>query len=398
MNNIEIGYSSGISNKINTAVEYIKDKTNKDVKLFKNLINSIKNDYNKNIAGELKDLERMIEILKNNLELLKMFENWQEIPDYDNGNVNKSKYLMEKFNKEFDRFHKLPRTKEFYDKFPVLSDCVRNNFAVVNGNLRYLTSIFYNDLSRNSISGEFLANVNLYINCFKRFEIIIGTSLKEMEFDSTFESFYNKRDCIYKTIGVSGFNQVIEQEKALFMEIFNLYLTGQSLIKMIRKYPTVLFEKSKLTVNSFSDIISYKFTEFFKLSLDSLKDQIKQRYSVIFKLIQLFQQIFNNKNQLNGLIQELSIWDRTSLSFKHKKLVFFKTRFDYFPTFSNLTHMNETVQDNINIYFEPIDTGLTNFQNEVNQYIVQLKISLSEVMEMFNVYKSQSKFSADFIK
>lgn len=390
MGNIPLNVPHGVSYKINRGTNFIIQRANNDLYIVQNFLNKSLNEYKTLILSELYEVESIFDLLKNQIDLYTYLE------DSNPQQFHVIKSLLEEFHEKLNFSSHSNNFKKVQQNMKILSNCITDtkNIEIL---LEYLINNLTNNALRNGISKRLFKLVEQYINCFKSISKSLTVALDNINFDTGFEDYLDRRRDMFNAIGISSFDMIIEQEKALFLEIIHLYLTGQSILKLTRKYPTDLFEKSKLTVDSFSGIVRYKFSEIHKVIIEHLSNELINRYERIINTLYKLNNFFNKDTFIN-ILSKFSLWKRTFISLANKKVLFIDTRDDFHLENFQLNNLNEMIKDNIGLFTTPLINSLIYFQKLVDSYIVRLKMSLDDVLALFHRYKDKAKLSSNFIK
>ncbi|CAD5125315.1 DgyrCDS13558 [Dimorphilus gyrociliatus] len=388
--NIPLFEPNGISSKISTGTEFIMNIANKDIEVFNKCLNSTLEEFQSKVLKKVDKIKNVFQLLKNQIHLFSYLETIHDV------HLNIVKNLLKEFISQLDDLRPSDNSTAFQTTIRILPLCLANTESI-QLYLLNLTDNLLNNTIRASLSEDLFDEVKDYLDCFENISRIIVDSRDALNFDQAFNEYFDERKNMFNAIGISSFDEIIEQEKALFLEIIHLYLSGQSIIKLSRKYPTDLFEKSKLTVDSFSGAVRYKFTEIYKVNIGHLKSELLKRYSKTIEIAKTLKDILG-EDKIREIINSFSIWKRYSLSLLNKKVTFTRTRDNTPIQTEDFKVIGEVIKDNVGLYLTPITNSLNHFQELVDGYIVRLKMSLDDVLDMFHRYKKKAELGSDFVK
>lgn len=382
--NIPPQATTGVSFKISIGTNYITKMVNEDINLIQDLLQDFLLKYELNFMKKLLNLREIFNILKYEIKLA----------IYDK-NHRKSKIELIKIiliNLQLELNNLTINSTQFYKDNKSLMKCF-----VKSNNVNKILTIIINNFTDFLNHQEFIEMIEDCLTCFESISKMIKNLKNELTFDNEFKNFNKKLNEMFEIIDFVNFNSIIEQEKALFLEIIRLSLSGHSIIKLMKKYSTNLFEKSKLTVDSFSGIVRYKFTEIYKSIINNLSKEVIQRY---LKILTSFEKLteFYSVETINSLISIFSLWRRPFISLENKNVLVSTTRNDFHVQKFNIQTLNDIVQDNVNLFTRSLKMELLIFQENLDKYIVRLKMSLDNVVDIFNSYKKKTQLDADFIK
>ncbi|CAD5125314.1 DgyrCDS13557 [Dimorphilus gyrociliatus] len=390
-NNIAISGIGGISNKIESATIFYMNKTNEDLGIMKNYLRTSIQNFEDKLLKKHQKFEASFKNVEDKIAFFRHTEYSQLF------NKTILENVMENLIQNLSSLISNESFNAIKLNVRILSNCLRETENIQMHLVNLATKL--SDMQLYSSTFQNLSiSVRKYLGCFQNIQKTIIAAKRSIEmFDEEFETFSSERQDMFSFLQNSNYDLVINKEKAMFAEIIRLYLSGQSIIKLSRKYPTDLFEKSKLNVNFLISLFRTKFTEVYKMSIIRLNNEIVKRYSKTIEIAKTLKDILG-EDKIREIINSFSIWKRYSLSLLNKKVTFTRTRDNTPIQTEDFKVIGEVIKDNVGLYLTPITNSLNHFQELVDGYIVRLKMSLDDVLDMFHRYKKKAELGSDFVK
>lgn len=382
--NIPLKKVSGVSKKIQSSMtslfSYLKD----DVKLVKKFFKTLLADFKREISIDYQRISKIYNIFKTEIDRFIALGNPLK---YEND----IRQIFKNLKKEIQLFEKNQLLLKDELKKIHFVRCFEFTVNMVN----FSMDSFKNNKNSMEILIQLFEEMDNFFECFNNFTKKIQSNINESELDK-FDFFEEEMNSILHEFDYLHTHTILEKERALFLEILHLYLSGTGMMKLSRKYSSNLFEESKLTISYLSVFIKMKYSRKLDVLVHRATEVIKKRYKTIISMINDLSNSCTNE-AITNTINQFRILQRPSISLENKEVFLTLTRYKYDFNSFDYKFLLKLVSDDTEMFVSPIKHYLEYFENLLDSYIVQLKMSLDDVLEIIDKSRKKLNLGADFV-